>query len=87
MAKPTRTKTRLYCCHFIQAGFSNECCGSCHDDDELGYDMIFLEPDGRSNTDAYICCGMSRVLDASDVSLRNTFARALLALREERCDD
>ena len=83
-----KLKTRLFCCHFIQAGFSNECCESCHEDDELGYDyMIFLEPNGRSNIDAYICCGMSRVLKASGVSLRVAFARALLAYRKERRKD
>lgn len=94
MAKLTKTKIRLYCCHFIQAGFPNECCDSCHEDDELGYnEMFFLEPDGQSNTEAYICCGMSRVLTASlsletpNVPLRGAFARALLAHRRERRED
>ena len=47
--------------------------------------MLFLEPDGQSNTVAYICCEMSRVLESSDI--RNAFARALLAYRKERRED
>ncbi len=82
---------RLYCYDFIAAGFLNGCCGSCcescHEDDELGYDMIDLEPDGRSNVDAYICCGMSRVIETLDIPLRSAFVRALRARRNRNKKD
>jgi hypothetical protein len=78
-----KVRIRLYCYDFIQAGLPNECCSSCHEDDDLGYDMIFLEPEGRSNVDAYICCGMSCAIDESSEPLRVLFARALFARRGE----
>jgi len=77
-------KNRLSCIDFINSGLPNDgCCDSCHDDDELGLsDMCDLEPEGRSNTEAYICCAMRRAIEDTDVSLREVFTLALLALRK-----
>ena len=74
-------KTRLYCSDFIRIGLPDECCISCHEDDDDGYEMIFLKVDDHSEIDAYICCGMSRAIEEQEVSLRSLFARALWARR------
>lgn len=34
-------------------GYEGPCCDSCHDDGELGYDMLDVEVDGR---EAEVCC-------------------------------
>lgn len=80
-------KTQLYCGDFIAVGLPNECCDSCHEDDELGYDMIFLEVDDHPEINAYVCCGMSRVIDAQTEPLRTLFARALLTRRKTNRED
>ena len=76
-------KTRLYCCDFIAAGLSARCCDSCHEDDELGYEMTFLEMAGHPEIDAYVCCGVLRGIDNQTEPLRTLFAKALLARRKE----
>jgi len=78
----------LRCYEFIQAGLPNECCESCHEDDEeFGYDMIYLDVDGHPEIHAYVCCGMSRVIDAQTEPLRTLFARALLARKKANRED
>ena len=72
----------LSCNDFILAGLPNDCCTSCHEDVEYGYEMLYLEPGGRSNTEAYICCGMSRIIEESNIPLRSLFAQTLLARRK-----
>jgi len=77
----------LRCYEFIQAGLPNKCCESCHEDDELGYDMIFLEVEDHPEINAYVCCGMSKVIDAQTEPLRTLFAQALLARRKANRED
>lgn len=77
-------KHRLSCVDFINSGLPNDgCCLSCHrENKELDYEMCFLEPEGESNVDAHICCGIIRAIDDTDVTLREVFAAALRAHRE-----
>ena len=77
-------KHRLSCIDFINSGLPNNgCCDSCHDDwEEMGCEMCLLEPEGRSNVVAHVCCATSRAINDTDVSPREVFALALRAYRE-----
>jgi len=75
-------RTRLYCRDFIDSGVPNECCVSCHDDEELGYEMIFIDEADFPEADAYVCCGISREIDALDEPLTIILSRALEARRQ-----
>jgi len=74
-------KHRLSCQDFINSGLPNDgCCDSCHDDwEEFDMEMCLLEPEGRSNVEAHVCCNISRAIDDTDAPLRGVFALALCA--------
>lgn len=78
-------KHRLGCSDFINSGLPNDgCCDSCHDDlEEYGTEMCILEPEGRSNIDAHVCCAIVRAIDDTDATLREVFAAAMLGLRKK----
>lgn len=77
-------KHRLSCGDFINSGLPNDgCCDSCHEDDEWGYEMCYLKPEGRTRTDAYVCCAISCAVNDIDMPLRKVFAIALQAHREK----
>jgi hypothetical protein len=77
-------KHRLSCLDFIDSGLPNNgCCDSCHDDwENFNTEMCLLEPRGRSDVEAHVCCNISRAINDTDASLREVFAAALRAHRE-----
>lgn len=76
----------LYCCDLIKAGVPSKCCDSCHEDDELGYDMCWLEDPALPNVEAYVCCGIANAIENMNEPLSEILARALVT-RQKREDE
>lgn len=54
----------LYCCE-LRKRFSSthDCCISCHEDDDVGYDMCFARL--VTGEEIYVCCYVRSWLDES----------------------